>query len=179
MILELTDADLAGRIVGGHPEAEAEVCRRMGPRIRLYGLRHLRSASAADDLVQHVLVRTIEALRAGRLREPDKLAAFVLGTCRMTVLDLRRSSQRQERLLAEFGADLVPDPAPPPRLDDNRLAGCVERLRERERAIVVLTFYDEQTASETAGALGISEANVRVIRHRAIRQLRACMEAGA
>ena len=39
-----------------------------------------------------------------------------------------------------------------------------------------MTFYDEQTAAESARCLGISEANVRVIRHRAIRQLRICME---
>ena len=39
-----------------------------------------------------------------------------------------------------------------------------------------MTFYDDQTAAESAKALGISEVNVRVIRHRAIRQLRACME---
>ena len=52
----------------------------MAPRIRLYGLRHLRSATAADDLVQQVLLNLLEALRAGRLREPDKLAQFVLGT---------------------------------------------------------------------------------------------------
>ena len=44
----------------------------------------------------------------------DKLAPFVLGTCRMTVLDLRRSARRQEQLLEEFGADLVPDQPPLP-----------------------------------------------------------------
>ena len=172
----MSDAHLAARIADGDPEAEAEVCRRMGPRIRLYGLRHLRSASAADDLVQQVLLKMLEALRAGRLREPDKLAQFALGTCRMTVVDLRRSARRQERLLAEFGADLMPDQPPMPQLDDAQLARCVQTLKERERSVVVLTFYDEQTAAEAAGFLGISEANVRVIRHRAVRQLRACME---
>src|SRR5206468_454922 len=86
MHVELSDADLARRIGTGDADAETEVCRRMGPRIRLYGLRHLRSAAAADDLVQQVLLKMIEALRAGRLRESDKLAPFVLGTCRMTVL---------------------------------------------------------------------------------------------
>src|SRR5881296_1450230 len=98
MSVELSDADLAQRVAEGERDAEAEVCRRMGPRIRLYGLRHLRSAAAADDLVQQVLLKMLEALRAARLREPDKLASFVLGTCRMTVLDLRRSARRQERL---------------------------------------------------------------------------------
>ena len=149
----------------------------MGPRIRLYGLRHLRSPSAADDLVQQVLLKVLEALRAARLRESDKLVQFVLGTCRMTVLDLRRNSHRQETLLATFGGDLVPDPPPMPRLDDRQLARCVQALKERERSVVVMTFYDEQTAAETARSLGISEANVRVIRHRAMQHLRDCMGA--
>ena len=45
--------------------------------------------------------------------------------------------------------------------------------------MVVMTYYDEISAIETGYSLGISEANVRVIRHRAIKQLRACMEATA
>jgi RNA polymerase sigma-70 factor, ECF subfamily len=179
MTVELSDADLASRIAGGDAEAEAEMCRRMAPRIRLYGLRHLRSAAAADDLAQQVLLKVLEALRAARLREPDKLAQFVLGTCRMTVLDGRRSAQRQDELLAMFGGDLIPDGPPPPRLDDRQLARCVHALKERERSVIVMTFYDERTAAETASFLGLSEGNVRVIRHRAIQQLRACMGATA
>jgi RNA polymerase sigma-70 factor (ECF subfamily) len=179
MLFELSDADITERIAAGHRESETEMCRRMAPRIRLYGLRHLRSAAAADDLVQQVLLKTIEALRAGRLRDPEKLAPFVLGTCRMTVLDLRRTARRQEELLEEFGGILIPEPAPMPTLDDDQLARCVGSLRERERSVVVMTFYDEQTAADTARFLGISEANVRVIRHRAIQQLRNCMGAAA
>jgi RNA polymerase sigma-70 factor, ECF subfamily len=177
--VDMSDAELAQRVASGDTEAEAEVCRRMGPRIRLYGLRHLRSAAAADDLVQQVLLKTLEALRAGRLRDADKLAPFVLGTCRMTVLDQRRSARRQEQLLEEFGVMLVPEQREMPQLDGERLARCVEALKERERTVVVMTFYDERTAAKSGRALGLSEANVRVIRHRAIRQLRACMEAAS
>jgi RNA polymerase sigma-70 factor (ECF subfamily) len=129
MTVELSDADLAMRIAEGDPAAEAEVCRRFGPRIHLYGIRHLRSASAADDLVQQVLVKVLEALRAGRLREPEKIAQFALGTSRMTIADLRRTARRQERLLVEFGADLVPDRTPISRFDGSRLARCVQALK--------------------------------------------------
>ena len=160
----------------GDPEAEAELFHRMAPRIRLYGLRHLRNEDAAQDLTQQVLITTLEALRAGRLREPEKLASFVLGTCRMTLLDLRRGAQRKERLLKQFGADLLGPVQPSlPRLDHERLTGCVQSLKERERAVVVMTFYDEQPDADVASFLGVSEANVRVIRHRAIHQLRNCM----
>ena len=179
MFVEMSDAALVRCIADGQHEAEDEVCRRMGPRIRLYGLRHLRSASAADDLVQHVLLKTLEALRGRRLRDAEKLAPFVLGTCRMTVLDLRRNHERHEQILEEFGSTLVPvrpDAAP---LDADRLARCVAALRERERSVIVMTYYDETSATETGRHLGISEANVRVIRHRALKQLRSCMEATA
>lgn len=181
MDIELNDAELVQQIGSGSGrEAEAELFRRMAPRIRLYGLRHLRDEHAADDLTQQVLITTLEALRAGRLREPDKLASFVLGTCRMMVLDLRRGAQRKERLLEQFGADLLTPVQPSmPRLDHEQLSRCMQSLKERERLVVVMTFYDEQTGADVAGFLGVSEANVRVIRHRAIHQLRDCMGGAA
>ena len=177
MYEDLDDADLARRIgCGTDREAEAALFRRMAPRIRLYGLRHLRDEQAAQDLAQQVMITTLEALREGRLREPEKLASFVLGTCRMTVLNQRRDAQRKQRLLEQFGADmLTPVWTAMPRLDHEHLARCVQNLRERERAVVVMTFYAEQTGEEVAGFLGVSAANVRVIRHRAIHQLRDCM----
>ena len=181
MNVALSDADVVRRIGSGHDhEAESELFRRMAPRVRLYGLRHLRDGHAADDLTQQVLITTLEALRAGRLREPEKLASFVSGTCRMTVLDIRRGAHRKERLLAQFGADLMATAQlSMPRLDHERLTRCVQTLKERERTVVVMTFYDERTGADVAGFLGVSEANVRVIRHRAIHQLRACMGLGA
>ena len=104
---QISDLELVHRIgTGNDRDAEAELFRRMAPRVRLYGLRHLRDEHAADDLTQQVLITTIEALRAARLREPDKLVSFMLGTCRMTVLDIRRGAQRKQRLLEQFVAEL-------------------------------------------------------------------------
>ena len=142
MDIELKDAELVLQIgSGGGREAEAELFRRMAPRVRLYGLRHLRNEQAAEDLAQQVLITTLEALRAGRLREPEKLASFVLGTCRMTVLDLRRGAQRKERLLEQFGAGLLAPLQPSlPLLDHGQLTRCVQGLKERERTVVVMTF---------------------------------------
>ncbi len=179
MEVELDDVELVRKIGSGTDrEAEAELFRRMAPRIRLYGLRHLRDEPAAEDLTQQVLITTLKALRACRLREPEKLASFVLGACRMTALDMRRTAQRKERLLEQFGADLT-GPVQPfiPRVDHEKLRRCVQNLKERERTVVVMTFYDERTSSDLAGLLGVSEANVRMIRHRAIHQLRQCMGA--
>jgi len=176
-----SDAELAGRVRGGDRAAEAELFRRLGPRVRLYGLRHLRDPAAADDLVQDVILLMFASLRAGKVREEERLASFVLGTCRRIVADLRRGAARRERLLERFGAELVPAAGTheEPSFDLDRLRRCLERLSERERSVVVLSFYAERRAAEIASEVGLSAANVRVVRHRALVRLRGCMETPA
>lgn len=160
-------------------EAEAELYRLLAPRVRRYGLRHLRDAHAAADLMQHVMTLTIERLRAGELREPERVLSFVLGTCRLTVMDQRRIERRRQHLLEQY-ADALPiaDLQVAPRLEHQRVADCLERLAERERAVLVMSFYDEQPSDAVAKQLGLSAGNVRVIRHRGVDKLRRCIEAG-
>jgi RNA polymerase sigma-70 factor (ECF subfamily) len=152
---------------------EENLCRTMAPRIRLYGLRHLRDEQAAADLVQQVLMITIESVRAGKVRDSQKIESFVLGTCRMVVLEIRRGGARRERLLEQYLPPISAFPEPAPDLD--RLAECLGRLAERERSVVVMAFYDDHSSETVAAALGLSNENVRVIRHRALGRLRKCM----
>jgi len=176
---EPSDAILAQRVGEAVPnndtEAESELCRRFAPRVRLYGLRHLRDEAAAEDLMQQVLLTMIGHLRAGKLREPDRLASFIFGICRMTVLDLRRGQVRRDRLLDTYGDALIPPEPSSPDLDHARLAFCLERLAERERTILLMTFYEDLPTAELARELGLSQANVRVIRHRGLERLRTCV----
>jgi RNA polymerase sigma-70 factor (ECF subfamily) len=176
-----SDAELGGRVQGGDRAAEAELFRRLAPRVRLYGLRHLRDPAAADDLVQDVMLLTFDSLRAGKVRERERLASFVLGTCRHVVLDIRRGAARRQRLLEHYGSGLAPTGAASDAkpLDLERLTLCLERLPERERAVVALSFYSERGSDEIAVELGLSPGNVRVVRHRALTRLRDCMGAAA
>lgn len=171
-----TDADLARLVTLGSAGAEDELCRRFAPRVRLYGLRHLRDESAADDLVQTVLETTLSKLRAGEVREPDQVASFVLGVARMQAHAARRRDAREESMDERTAASLATAPGPDPEpLARDRMARCLEALDERSRAVVLLSFYAEQSASDVAGALATTAGNVRVMRHRAIERLRECM----
>lgn len=172
----MQDAALARAIAGSSSAidaaAEAEFCRRFAPRVRLYGLRHLRDRHAAADLVQQVLMMTLERLRAGKLREPERLASFVLGTCRRVVLEHFRGTARRAALLEAYGLEeeTVED-AEPRVFERERLAACLEALSERERSVLISSFFEESISEP-----GLSAGNVRVIRHRALGKLRACME---
>jgi RNA polymerase sigma-70 factor (ECF subfamily) len=107
------------------------------------------------------------------VREPDRLASFVLSTSRQLAWSTVRTRRRHEAVLA---ADPLPAPAPAPEpLPRERLARCLAALAARERAVVLATFYAEQPADEISREHGLSAGNVRVVRHRALRRLRTCL----
>ena len=155
--------------------AEAELCRRYAPRIRLYGMRHLRDAARSDDLVQIVLLAVLQALRAGRIDDLNKFDRFVLGTCRNSALRLRQHAARVELV----PSDQLPEisAAPPEPADTGALLRCLQKLDQRAQRVLIRSFYDEHSADEIAKDLALSAVNVRVLRHRAVATLRECLDA--
>jgi len=179
-LIGITDGDLARAIAAGAETAdaaEAELYRRFAPRVRLYGLRHLRDEDAARDLMQQVLLLTIEKLRDGAVREMDMIGSFILGASRMLAVNLKRRGRRREALLEAFPIEHPTVSTIPAVMDEQEIEACLSTLAERERTVVLLTFYGDRSSREIAQTLAISEGNVRVIRSRAIDRLRACMGA--
>ena len=175
----VSDGELARAIAATEPGAaqaeESELYRRFAPRVRLYGLKHLRDDAAADDLAQQVLLVTIERLRAGEVRNPDEIGSFILGTSRMLAGSAGRKARRRERLTAQFHVPELsaePDDAPG---DLEAVARCLNGLGDRDRQVLVLSFYAEKTSSEIAQELGVTGTVVRVARHRALARLRDCV----
>ena len=173
------DEALARRIADGQAGStdaeEAELYRRYAPRVRLYGRRHLENDAAADDLAQDVLLLTIEQLHAGRVRRPAEIGSFILGTSRMMAHSERRTAQRREALAARFVDTAAVAPPSLVAVDAPRVAECLRALAERERLVVLLTFYADREAPGIAEDLGVSPGAVRTIRHRAMARLRDCV----
>jgi RNA polymerase sigma-70 factor (ECF subfamily) len=153
--------------------------RRFAPRVRLYGRRHLRSDAAAADLAQDVLLLAIERLRAGEVRRPEEIGSFILGTSRMMAHGERRIARRREALAARFMEPAVETaPSYIDALDAPRVTACLRALTERDRLVMLLTFYAECEAPKIAEGLGVSPGAVRAIRHRAMARLRDCVLGG-
>ena len=173
--VDSTDGDIAraisAKVPGLAEDAETELYRRFAPRVRLYGLRHLRDEEAARDLMQQVLLLTIEKLRDGSVRDVDQIGSFILGVSRTMAIDLKRRDRRRERLRETFVVEPILEPHRELALDVDRLETCLGCLSERERIVVLLTFYAERSARQVGDEMRMTEGNVRVIRHRAIGKL--------
>jgi RNA polymerase sigma-70 factor (ECF subfamily) len=180
---ELADEELVKRIArrgADAARAEEALCRRFAPRIRLYGLRHLRDEDRARDLVQTVLLGVLEACRQGRVAEADKIDRYILATCRHAAGRMREADARVRPL----GDDAVTDVADAvdvgegalEPIDKRTLVRCLAELDTRAARVLILSFQEERSAEEIAARLAIAPGNVRVVRHRALAALRRCFD---
>jgi RNA polymerase sigma-70 factor (sigma-E family) len=128
---------------------------------------------SAQDLVQSTLARLY--LRWERVRAADNVDAYV----RKALVNEFRTAWRRPLRRAERIVELVPDgPAPPsPEYDGSRevVWRFVCSLPPKQRAVVVLRFYEQLTEAEIADLMGISVGTVKSQSSRALAALRAAL----
>jgi len=123
------------------------------------------------------MVAVLEALRAGRVEDLERIDRFILGTCRNVAHAARRRERRvvetRERLSAERAHAVVP---PWELVTTRRVEECMAGLAPREARLLYLLYQEGATANEAAEILGMTPGNVRVSRHRVLARLRDCVE---
>ena len=113
----------------------------------------------AEDLVQDALVRAFS--RPLRTPEPAAAEAYVrvIITNRFIDLARRKAPRRRAASLLERGRD-VPDPAEGVALRTD-LASALSVLTPRQRACVVLYYYEDLSTPQVARVLNCSEGTVK------------------
>jgi RNA polymerase sigma-70 factor (sigma-E family) len=147
---------------GVEPAWESVVTRLVaerGPALERYAYLLCGNTEDAADLVQDALVRTFGRLRNGFT--VSSAEAYVRRTVLNAYLDggRRRSLWRRiAHLEAAPEAQESEAPATESRLD---LLGELRRLSPRERACVVLRYYEDLKVDDIADRLGISPGAVK------------------
>lgn len=127
----------------------------------------------AEDLVQTALARTYA--RWGSVRDVAAAPAYA----RRVVVTTATTWFRRRGFRGETPTDVLPgrahaDGAVGERLD---LVAALATLPRRQRAVVVLRFYEDLSVTETAAVLGISEGTVKSQTSHALDKLRAALPA--
>lgn len=130
-------------------------------------------ASSAEDLLQATLVKAYVGW--ARVSRADAVDAYV----RKMLLNEFLSQERKAARRAEKAPlAVVPDIAPPDPAEDRLdLWAGVRTLPPRQRAVVVLRYYEDLTETEIAHVLGISAGTVKSQAHAALRTLRGRLDA--
>ncbi|WP_203901244.1 SigE family RNA polymerase sigma factor [Virgisporangium aliadipatigenens] len=122
----------------------------------------------AEELVQTAL--TAAAERWTRLDDPERYVRRVLYTRAVSWWRVRR------RWRSEVLTDAPPERRAVSRDDPDLrivLADALKRLTAKQRAVLVLRFYEDRSESETAEILGVGLGTVKSQTRDALRRLRA------
>ncbi|WP_415947573.1 SigE family RNA polymerase sigma factor [Streptomyces sp. KLOTTS4A1] len=128
--------------------------------------------SDAEDLLQTALTKTYVAWE--RIEDHRALDGYV----RRALLNTR-TSQWRKRKVDEFACDELPEPEPVPVADPaeqqvlkDAMWRAIMKLPDRQRAMVVLRYYEDLSEARTAEVLGVSVGTVKSAVSRALGKLR-------
>jgi RNA polymerase sigma factor (sigma-70 family) len=151
----------------GSEPAFAELVRRHVDMVYCAALRRVSHAHDAEDVTQVVFL--ILARKAKKLSPRTVVAGWLYETTRFTSKKLlrarlRREIRQQDAAMQTVNSEVASEETwsrVGPLLEEG-----MEKLSANERAILVMRFFENKSAAETAGVLGIGEwaAHKRTVR---------------
>lgn len=147
-----------------------EFVRAQLPRLLRYAAMLTGEREQAADLVQDVLVKAYR--RWSRISGTDHPDRYVVRMVTHGFLSWRRS--RAARLIAsgDLPEQIRPDDFASDHAVREDMWQRLARLPRRQRAVVVLRYYEQRPDAEIADLLGCAQATVRAHAHRALTTLR-------
>jgi RNA polymerase sigma-70 factor, ECF subfamily len=164
IFVELTDSpDVLVRAQARDADAFCELCRPYEDRLFRQAVLLCRDETLAEDLVQETLIEAWKSLHRfnGRCRLFTWFCSIMLHRYKKM---LRR---KRPTVVDEEAVHAVIDARPTPAADseavdrDLWLQGCLDRLPHKQRQVVYLRFYVENSLEEIAAALRCSVGTVK------------------
>jgi len=151
----------------------AEFVRAALPGLLRYGHALAGNPHDAADLVQGVLERIGARWNTVVRRTGDPMAYARRAMANAHVSRWRRT--RRESLVADLPDSDANAVWQPDRFGDEPLWQALRALPPRQRAVIVLRYYDDLSEAEIARALGISRGTVKSQANKAMSTLRTRM----
>lgn len=122
----------------------------------------------AADLTQEALIRLHRAWpRVRRKQDPESYIRVIMARLHVSTWRLRRRERLTWELPEESHLDVFPSEA------EQGLWQALEGLPRKQRAVLVLRYYEQLTDEEIAGVLGVSRGTVRSHASLGLGRLRA------
>jgi len=173
------DQSYLERLCSGDYRTESHFVAYFSELIQLKLRSRVNSAHAVEDLRQETFARVFTALRSeGRVKQPERLGAFVNSVCNNVLLEHYRSTSRENLIEGEEGTD-VPDPS----LDvvsilshkemEQSVRQVLDQLPERDRRLLREIFLEERDKDAVCQDFGVDRDYLRVLLHRAKQAFKA------
>jgi RNA polymerase sigma-70 factor, ECF subfamily len=170
--LQSFDESYVERLQAGDFRTQEHFVAYFSELIQLKLRSRLNSPQAIEDVRQETFTRVFAALKDGKLRQPDRLGAFVNSMCNNILLEHYRSSSRDDSLDDEEQPEI-----PAANIDvlgaiaNQQMAEKIRKILgempERDRRLLRDVFLEERDKDEVCRDFGVDREYLRVLLHRA------------
>lgn len=140
------------------------------PALLRFGHLLTGEAAAAEDLVQTALTRL--AVQWPKLREPAAAGAYVRRSMVRLQTDRWHRVLSRERVVADVPERAAAVDAPGDSDERDAMWSALARLPARQRAVLVLRFYEHLTPPQVAEVMGTSLGTVKSQTSKGLARLR-------
>lgn len=172
MQLQSFDEAYVQRLQAGDFRTQEHFVDYFSELIQLKLRSRVNSPQAIEDIRQETFTRVFAALRDGKIRQPERLGAFVNSMCNNVLLEHYRSSSRQDSLDDEEQPEI-----PAVNVDvlgalaakqmGEKIREILEEMPERDRRLLRDIFLEERDKDEICSDFGVDREYLRVLLHRA------------
>jgi RNA polymerase sigma-70 factor, ECF subfamily len=146
----------------------------------------VKNREQAEDLVQEVYIKVLRSYKHFEGKSSEKTWLFSIAK-HVAIDFFRKQKSWRRRIIEKFdwGARQLQDPTPLPEEiaiqneDVQLMYRCLDKCTMDQRLVIILRFMQSLSIAETAEALGWTESKVKTTQHRALKVLKAEMEAEA
>jgi RNA polymerase sigma-70 factor (ECF subfamily) len=172
--MRIEDDLLAVRCQLGEREAFDELIRRWHEPLWKYARRLTGDDDAAAETVQEAWLRVLRGI--ARLRDPERLRAWLFGITRRVVMDRLRVRFAEPVTVAVEDVDLAAEESSDLADDILTMHEELNQLPLLEREVLVLFYLRELTLAELAEVLGVPVGTIKSRLFRARHSLRTQLE---
>jgi RNA polymerase sigma-70 factor (ECF subfamily) len=180
------DADrLAVEAARRDPQRFETLYRKYVAQVYSFALYETRAHHAAEDITEQVFLQALRGLPTFDDRGLDEGSTFkvwLFQICRNVVSNERRRDRRHPQASLDLARNVpaTDDPAATVAARDEaaRAWQAIQGLPDERRRVLVLRFVEEMSAREIGEVTGRSAGAVRVLIHRALRDVAAELGGG-
>jgi RNA polymerase sigma-70 factor (ECF subfamily) len=164
-------AELVRRVYGKEPGADEELHALIVRCVRFRLMGALGHHDLGDDRTHDTYIDVLDAIRSGRLREPERLMGFIQTIARRKIVAFIRSASRARMTIdMKECAPLksADSPFETHVLNEHRqvLAEAMMQLRPLERELLRRFYVMEQDEPTIRRAMGLSATQFRLAKSR-------------
>jgi RNA polymerase sigma-70 factor (ECF subfamily) len=196
-----SDEDILAALQRGDEQVFVELVQEHQALMLRVASRYVRNRTVAEEVVQETWLGVLNGLASFEGRASLKTWIFRILTNRAITRAQREGRAVPFSSLGDEGGDepavdpdrfrpesdrwaggwkSFPDPLPEDRLLEREtlamIAAAIAELPARQHTVIVMRDLEGWSAEEVCASLAISEANQRVLLHRARSKVRSCLE---